>query len=85
MIEVRNPVPGGVRDILVFEVFIPKEYFSDQRSDCLLINVKMRVNQKTNKPYVVYPCMKILKDDGSERFPSPYRFTSRRPNLRMNL
>jgi hypothetical protein len=62
MIEVRNPVLGGERDILIFEVNIPS-------IPCLLINVKMRISQKTGKPYVVYPCMKVLKDDGQERWP----------------
>jgi hypothetical protein len=62
MIEVRSPVPGGERDILIFEVYL----FSEK---CLLRNVKMRLSKKTGKPYVVYPCMKVLKDDGQERYP----------------
>ena len=60
MIEVRNAKTGGERDILVFEVYIPA-------ADCLLINLKMRIN-KQNKPYVVFPCMVEEKEDGSKRY-----------------
>lgn len=61
MIEVRNTKLGGERDILVFEVYIPS-------CDCLLINVKLRIN-KSKKPYVVFPCLVEEREDGTKRYP----------------
>ena len=61
MIEVKNPQLGGERDILVFEISIPSV-------PCLLINVKMRINQK-GAPYIVFPCMVIDQEDGKKKYP----------------
>ncbi len=60
MIEVRNVKPGGVRDILIFEVYLPEK-------KCLMLNCKMRIN-KSNKPYVVFPCMVEDREDGTKRY-----------------
>jgi hypothetical protein len=60
MIEIRNAVSGGPRDLLIFEVYIPS-------LKCLQINVKLRAN-KLNKPYVVFPCMVEEREDGTKRY-----------------